>query len=187
MEFDQRWLNSKSLQYQFMKTYIFRLAILLLMRFSFQNSSRLAKSSLPLMFSMMLWKVRNTEHGRKSTSRLCWSTWNSVWISARVIWQKKDCTSTRISASRYGFWIFYYLHGICQLMWSKTHLKHQSWIRIHLYFRCFCFCSIYLLDICCLSLGETSSRSAFDTGEHQVFRGCCSSLFKVSWRKNRSS
>lgn len=78
-------------------------ANLSLIGFCFQNSLRLAKSSLPLMFSMMLWKVKNTEHGRKSTSRLCWSTWNSAWISARVIWPKKGCTSTRIFASRYGF------------------------------------------------------------------------------------
>lgn len=103
------------------KTCIFWFVSLLLIGFYLQNSLRLAKSSLPLMFSMMLWKVKNTEHGRKSTSRLCWSTWNSVWISARVIWQKKDCTSTRIFASRYGFWFFFLIcskHGICQLIWS---------------------------------------------------------------------
>lgn len=119
-------ISSKSLQYQFIKTYVFRLAVLVLIRFSFQNSLRSAKSSPPLMFSMMLWKVRNTEHGRKSTSRLCWSTWNSAWISARVIWQKKDCTSTRIFASRYGFWIFCCLHSICQLTWLKSHISLES-------------------------------------------------------------
>lgn len=67
----------------------------------FQNFLRLAKSNLLWMFCMMLWKVRNIEHGKRYMSQLCWNTWNFVWIFARATWLKRDYTSIRTSVSRY--------------------------------------------------------------------------------------
>lgn len=65
-----------------------------------QSSSRLARSSQPWMSSTMSSRAKNTEHGRRSTSPSCSSTWSSAWTCARVTWPRRVSTSTRTSASR---------------------------------------------------------------------------------------
>lgn len=65
-----------------------------------KSSLKLARSSQLWMFCTMSSKARSIEHGRRSTSPLCSSTWSFAWISARATWPKRVSTSTRTSASR---------------------------------------------------------------------------------------
>lgn len=81
----------------------------------FQSFLRLAKSSQPWMFCTMSSRAKNIEHGRRSTSPSCSSTWSSAWIYGRATWPRRVSTSTRTSASRYVRRNLWCLHrsGFC--------------------------------------------------------------------------